>query len=102
MSASRASRTTLALARVSPLNTTDPSSQSNRKANEGNTGPCGTRIAVTSTRSSSNTVNGSIAGAVSPSGSAPVPGGSAMSCTSVSVRTSRIAVSRMKMLWLYA
>ena len=92
----------LSLARVSPLKTTDPASVSNRNANDGNTGPCGTKIAETLTRSSSITLNGFIGGAVLPSADAPVPAGIAMSCTSVRVRTSRIAVSRMKMLWLYA
>ena len=100
MSAPRASRTTLSLARVSPLNTTEPASVSKRNAKEGNTGPCGTRIALTLTRSSSITVNGAIRGAVSPSALAPVPRGISMSCTSMRSRTSRIAVSRMKMLWL--
>ena len=81
---------------VSPLKATAPESVSNRNAKAGKTGPCGTRMALTATRSSSKILKGCIGGAVLV-GPAPTSG-TAISWMSCRVCTSRVPVSRMKTL----
>jgi hypothetical protein len=57
------SRATLSLRAVSPENTMLASSVSKRKANDGKTGGCRARVAVTRTRSSWYTGKGGMSGA---------------------------------------